>query len=92
MVHCFDALICTTGGGDYRAEFAMRGRTRSGSAQDDPVRRAISWFPLFFLPGLHLVVRHAPARMQFGAYAGCMAGYSLLSTYMLNSGQPEWVS
>ena len=74
---------------DYRAEFAARGLARSASSLDDPIRRAISWFPLFFLPGLHLVVRHAPARMQFASYAGCMGAYSLLSSYMLNSGQPD---
>ena len=53
-----------------RAEFLAKGQLRSDSTQDDPVRRAISWFPLFFLPGLHLAVRHAPRAWQFATSAG----------------------
>lgn len=34
-----------------RAEFLAKGQLRSESTQDDPLRRAVSWFPLFFLPG-----------------------------------------
>ena len=33
------------------------------------MRRAISWFPLFFLPGLHMAVRHAPRAWQFATSA-----------------------
>ena len=29
----------------------------SESTQDDPVRRAVSWFPLFFLPGRRIALR-----------------------------------
>ena len=53
-----------------RAEFLAKGQLRSDSTQDDPMRRAISWFPLFFLPGLHLAVRHAPRAWQFATSAG----------------------
>ena len=52
-----------------RAEFLAKGQLRSDSTQDDPMRRAISWFPLFFLPGLHMAVRHAPRAWQFATSA-----------------------
>ena len=40
-----------------RAEFLAKGQLRSESSQDDPVRRALSWFPLFFLPGHQIALR-----------------------------------
>ena len=40
-----------------RAEFLAKGQLRSESSQDDPVRRALSWFPLFFLPGHRIALR-----------------------------------
>ena len=40
-----------------RAEFLAKGQLRSESSQDDPVRRALSWFPLFFLPGHGIALR-----------------------------------
>ena len=46
------------------------------------MRRALSFFPLVFLPALHIMVRHTPARMRLGVYGSFIGAYSLLSVGM----------
>ena len=58
------------------------------------VKRAATYFPLVFLPSVHLAVRNAPANVRFPVYAGLMAGYSMLSAgmFMSSSTDPTEVS
>ena len=58
------------------------------------IKRATTYFPLLFLPTLHMVVRHAPSQVRFPAYATLMGGFSLLSAgmFMSSSIDPTEVS